>query len=133
MMYVVCWMPWITESVFYIIWRQFGQMRRYRDYRPGRFVEVYRQVGLASARRPGHGLVHLLLESAVELGFASSAFRVGDLGYDVSSCCHCEIIRIGMGCTTKSASSSRTKTPARIFTHRFIPDAKRLCLDGDRR
>ena len=64
----------------------------------------------------------------------ASAFRVGDLGYDVSSCRHCEIIRIGMGCTsTKSASSSRTKTPARIFTHRFIPDAKRLCLDADRR
>ena len=45
-------------------------MRRYLGYRPEEVPRIYRLLDLAAAGRPGHGPVHLLLNSASELGFA---------------------------------------------------------------
>ena len=58
------------DPAFYAISRRFRQMRRYQGNRPEDVHKVYRLLGLAAAGRPGHGPVHLLLESVVELGFA---------------------------------------------------------------
>ena len=58
------------DPTFYVIWGRFRQMRRYSGYRPGEVHRFFRLLDLAAAGQPGHGPVHLLLESALELGFA---------------------------------------------------------------
>ena len=63
--------------LFNVIWGRFSQMRRYLGYRPGEVHRVYRLLGLAASGRPGHGPVHLLLESAGELGFAWDSAEEG--------------------------------------------------------
>ena len=57
-------------------WERFRQMRRCLGYRLGENPRVYRLRVLA-AGRPGNGPVHLLLESAGEVGFAWDSAEEG--------------------------------------------------------
>ena len=52
-------------------------MRWYLRYRQGKVHKVDCTVDLVSAGRPGHGLVHLLVESAQENGLAWDSAEEG--------------------------------------------------------
>ena len=67
----------------------------------------------------------------------ASAFKVGDLSFDVSSRRHCEIIRLGFGLYEYQVrvlypheDSSDWTAGEWTFTHSVRPDAKRTCLDA---
>ena len=62
--------PDVCDPALYVVWCRFRQLRRYLSYRPGEVARVYRLLDLVAAGRPGHGPLHLLLQSANELGFA---------------------------------------------------------------
>ena len=62
--------PEVCDPALYIIWCRFRQLRRHLSYRPGEVAWVYSLLDLAAAGRPGHGPLHLLLQSANDLGFA---------------------------------------------------------------
>ena len=62
--------PDFCDPELYVIWNRFRQMRRFLAYRPEEVPSVFRLLDLAAVGRPGHGPVHLLLQSAGQLGFA---------------------------------------------------------------
>ena len=57
-----------VDPAFHIIWSRFRMMRRYLACCPEEEPRIFLMLDLVS--RAGHGLVHLLLISAAELGFA---------------------------------------------------------------
>ena len=61
--------PWGSDPAFFIIWSRFRQLRRYLAYRPDDEARIYRLLDYASTGSPGHGPIHLLLQSAEELFF----------------------------------------------------------------
>ncbi len=61
--------PWRSDPAFFIIWNRFRQLRRYLAYRPDDEARIYRLSDYASTGSPGHGPIHLLIQSADELGF----------------------------------------------------------------
>ena len=63
--------PWGSDPAFFIIWSRFRQLRRYLAYRPDDEARIYRLLDHASTGSSGHGLIHLLLQSAEELVFFS--------------------------------------------------------------
>ena len=52
-----------------IVWYRFRLLRRYLAYRPLESARVGRLLGLVGDGAPGHGPVHLLVDSAASLGF----------------------------------------------------------------
>ena len=58
------------DPAFHIIWARFRMMRGYLAYCPIDEPRIFRMLDLISRGSQGHGPVHLLLISAVELGFA---------------------------------------------------------------
>ena len=62
--------PDCCDPELYVIWSRFRQMRRFLAYRPDDVPRIFRLLDLAAAGRPGHGPVHLLIQSASQLGFA---------------------------------------------------------------
>ena len=52
-----------------IVWYRFRLLRRYLAYRPLEAARVGRLLDLVGGGAPGHGPVHLLVESAASLGF----------------------------------------------------------------
>ena len=56
--------PWGSDPALFIIWSRFRQLRRYLAYRPDEEARIFRLSG-----PPGHGPIHLLIQSAEELGF----------------------------------------------------------------
>ena len=58
------------DPAFCVVWFRFRLMRRYLAYRPEEVSRVYRLLSAASEGCSGHGPVHLLLESAAEIGFS---------------------------------------------------------------
>ena len=60
--------PWGSDPAFFIIWNRFRQLRRYLAYRPDDEARIFRSLDYASAGSPGHGPIHLLIQSADELG-----------------------------------------------------------------
>ena len=62
---------------FYVVWFRFRMLRRFLAYRPGEVVRVYRLWEHVAAGCPGHGPVHLLVESAAGIGFLWSPDIVG--------------------------------------------------------
>ena len=58
------------DPELYVICRRSRQMRRFLACRPDEVPRICRLLDLAAAGRPGHGPVHLLLQSAGQLGFA---------------------------------------------------------------
>ena len=61
--------PEFVDPAACIVWFRFRLMRRYLAYRPFEAVRIGRLLELASVGAPGHGPVHLLVESASSLGF----------------------------------------------------------------
>ena len=60
--------PWGSDPAFFIIWSRFRQLRRYLSYRPDEENRIFRLFDYASTGSPGHGPIHLLLQSAEEIG-----------------------------------------------------------------
>ena len=61
--------PWGSDPAFFIIWNRFRQLRRFLAYRPDDQDRIFRLLDYASAGAPGHGPIHLLIQSADELVF----------------------------------------------------------------
>ena len=57
------------DPAFCVVWFRFRMLRRYLAYRPGEVSSVYRLLESAAEGSPGHGPVHLLLQSAAVIGF----------------------------------------------------------------
>ena len=69
--------PWGSDPAFFIIWNRFRQLRRYLAYRPDDQHRIFRLLDYASAGAPGHGPIHLLVQSADELGFFWDSDQAG--------------------------------------------------------
>ena len=69
--------PWGSDPAFFIIWNRFRQLRRYLAYRPDDEARIFRLLDYASAGSPGHGPIHLLIQSADELGFFWDSEQAG--------------------------------------------------------
>ena len=69
--------PWGSDPAFFIIWNRFRQLRRYLAYRPDDQDRNFRLLDYASAGAPGHGPIHLLIQSADELGFFWDSEQAG--------------------------------------------------------
>ena len=65
------------DLAFCVVWFRFRMLRRFLAYRPGEVSRVYRLLEYVAGGCPGHGLVHLLVESAAEIGFVWSLEMVG--------------------------------------------------------
>ena len=57
------------DPAFCVVWFRFRMLRRYLAYRPGKVSRLYRLLESAAEGSPGHGPVHLLLQSAAVIGF----------------------------------------------------------------
>ena len=57
------------DPAFCVVWFRFRMLRRYLAYRPGEVFRVYRLLERSAEGCPGHGPVHLLLQSAAATGF----------------------------------------------------------------
>ena len=69
--------PWGSDPAFFIIWNRFRQFRRFLAYRPDDHDRIFRLLDYASAGAPGHGPIHLLIQSADELGFFWDSEQAG--------------------------------------------------------
>ena len=54
---------------FHVIWARFSMLRRYLACWPDEVPRVYRMLDLTAWGAKGHGPVHLLLDSASQIGF----------------------------------------------------------------
>ena len=59
-----------VDPAFHIVRSRFRMMRRYIAYCPEEEPRIFRMLDLISRGAPGHGPIHHLLISAIELGFA---------------------------------------------------------------
>ena len=57
------------DPAFCVVWFRFRMLRRHLAYRPGEVSRVYRLLESAAEGSPGHGPVHLFLQSAAVIGF----------------------------------------------------------------
>ena len=57
------------DPAFCVVWFRFRMLRRCLAYRPGEVFRVYRLLECSAEGCPGHGPVHLLLQSAAVIGF----------------------------------------------------------------
>ena len=78
--------PWGSDPAFFIIWSRFRQLRRCLSCRPdeeNRFFRlfeeelIFRLFDYASTGSPGHGPIHLLIQSAEENGFFWDSEQAG--------------------------------------------------------
>ena len=69
--------PWGSDPAFFIFWSRFRQLRRYLAYRPDDEARISRLLDYASTGSPGHGPVHLLIQSAEELCFFWDSEQAG--------------------------------------------------------
>ena len=69
--------PDCSDPELYVIWCRFRQMRRFLANRPDEVPRVYRMLDFAAAGRPGHGPVHLLIQSASLIGLAWDSNQEG--------------------------------------------------------
>ena len=65
------------DPAFCVVWFRFRMLRRFLAYRPREVARVYRLLEHVVAACPSHGPVHLLVESADEIGFLWSPEMVG--------------------------------------------------------
>ena len=65
------------DPAFCVVWFRFRMLRWYLAYRPGEVARVYRLLERVAAGCPGHGPVHLHVDSAAEIGFLWSPEVVG--------------------------------------------------------
>ena len=65
------------DPAFCVVWFRFRMLRRFLAYRLGEVYRVYRLLEHVAAGCPGHGPIHMLVESAAEIGFLWSPEMVG--------------------------------------------------------
>ena len=65
------------DPAFCVVWFRFRLLRRYLAYRPGEVSRVDKLLEHVASGCLGHGPVHLLVESAAEIGFVWSPEMVG--------------------------------------------------------
>ena len=95
--FCLCFMPWSAKMPlahvgavlslldgptgcdpgFYVLWCRFRLLRRCLASRPLEVVGLYSLLGLVSDGCPGHGPMHLLVESAGIIGFAWDPVNAG--------------------------------------------------------
>ena len=63
-----------VDPAFHVIWARFRMMRGYLAYRPDEVSRVYLMLDLVARGAGRHGPVHLLLDSAAEIGFALDGY-----------------------------------------------------------
>ena len=61
--------PKCVDPCACIVWFRFRMLRRYLAYRPLESARIGRRLDLVSNGAPGHGPIHLLVDSAATLGF----------------------------------------------------------------
>ena len=69
--------PWGSDPAFFIIWSRFRQLRRYLACRPDEEARIFRLLDYVCTGSPGHGPIHLLIQSAEELGFFWDSEQAG--------------------------------------------------------
>ena len=69
--------PWRSDLAFFVIWSRFRQLRRYLACCLDDEARIYRLLDYSSTASPGHGPIHLLLQSAGELGFFWDSEQAG--------------------------------------------------------
>ena len=69
--------PQGCDPAFCVICFRFRMLRRYFAYRPGEVPGVYRLLDCVAEGCPRHGPVHLLVDSAAEIGFQWSSRQLG--------------------------------------------------------
>ena len=72
--------PWGSDPAFFVIWSRVRQLRQYLAYKPDEVDRVYRLLDYASTGSPGHGPIHLLLDSALEVGLSWNRRKLAGLG-----------------------------------------------------
>ena len=65
------------DPAFCVVWFQCPMLRRYLAYRPSEVPRVYRLLDSVTECCFGHGPVHLLVESASEIGFQWDSLQLG--------------------------------------------------------
>ena len=78
-----CWIfgwPLGSDPTFFIIWCFFRQLRRYLAYKPDEEDRIFGLHDHGSSGSPGHGPVHLLADSALEIGLSWDAEQAGWIG-----------------------------------------------------
>ena len=69
--------PWGSDPAFFVIWSRFRELRRYLAYRPDEVDRFYRLLDYASTGSPGHGPIHLHLDSALETRLSWDSSQAG--------------------------------------------------------
>ena len=69
--------PTGCDPGFYVLWCRFRLLRRYLAYRPLEVTRLYSLLGLVADGCPGHGPMHLLVESAGVIGFDWDPVNLG--------------------------------------------------------
>ena len=69
--------PWRSDPAFYVIWSRFRQLGRNLAFRPEEHDRIYRLLGYASVVSPERGPIHLLIDSALEMGFSWDLEQAG--------------------------------------------------------
>ena len=69
--------PGRCDPAFFVVWFRFRMIRRYLAYRPGEVARVFRLFDAVAGRCPGHGPVHLLFDSASQVGFRWCSHALG--------------------------------------------------------
>ena len=65
------------DPAFCVVWFRFRMPRRYLAYRPGEVPRVYQLLDSVAEGCPGHCSVHLLVESATDIGFQWDSRQLG--------------------------------------------------------
>ena len=66
-----------SDPALCVVWIRFRMFRRFLAYRLGEVFRVYRLLEHVAGGCPGHGPVHLLVDSAAEIGFVWSTDVTG--------------------------------------------------------
>ena len=61
--------PESVDTIACVVWYLFRLLRRYLAYRPLQSARIGRLLDLVKGGAPGHGPVHLLVDSAASSGF----------------------------------------------------------------
>ena len=69
--------PWGSDPAFFVIWSRFRQFRQYLPHRPDEEDCTFRLLDYASTGSPGHGPIHLLVDSDLEIGLSLDSEQVG--------------------------------------------------------
>ena len=69
--------PQGCDPAYCVVWFRFRMLRRYLAYRPGEVARVHQLLDGVAGGCPGHGPVHLLVDSAAEIGFQWDSHQLG--------------------------------------------------------